>query len=269
MNAVLKALRGGLIVSCQALPGEPLYGSKYMVGMAIAAEQGGAAGLRVNGDDDIRAIRAVTRLPVIGIEKKEYPECSAYITPTMTEVDHVVGAGADIVALDATGSLRPDGSTFADMVRRIRDRYDVLIMGDVSTAEEGLSAVHAGADLVSTTLAGYTPYSATVDGPDFQLLARLAREAGVPVVAEGRFWTPEECRQAFGLGAFAVVVGTAITRPQEIAHRFVKVTPRWISQLKSTETANRNDAQKVEANAKPQTVRQCSIDHKKREADVH
>ena len=229
LHTVLEALRGGLIVSCQALPGEPMHGSGYMAAMAVAAERGGAAGLRVNGGDDIRAVRAATRLPIIGIEKKDYPECAVYITPTMTEVDNVIHAGADIVAIDATKSLRPDGGSFADMVRRIRNRHDVLIMGDVSTVEEGLEAARTGADLVSTTMAGYTSYSAWLEAPDFRLLERLVREAGVPVIAEGRIWMPEECREAFLLGAFAVVVGTAITRPQEITRRFAEVTPRYES----------------------------------------
>ena len=221
-----ESVRGGLIVSCQAFPGEPLYGAPTMAQMAMAAQIGGAVGIRANGPDDIRAIRAVTRLPVIGIYKRTYENSFVYITPTMKEVDEVVAAGADIVAVDATARRRPDGQATVDFLRAIRARHSVLVMGDVATLEEGVLAASADVDVVSTTLSGYTEQSEAHEGPDFHLLAQLVRTLGVPVVAEGRISTPEECARAFALGAFAVVVGSAITRPQDITRRFAAATPR-------------------------------------------
>ena len=222
-----EALRGGLIVSCQAFPGEPLYGAPMMAQMAQAATDGGAVGIRANGPDDIRAIRAVTRLPVVGIYKKVYEYSPVYITPTMKEVDAVVEAGADIVAVDATARRRPDGRTTGEFLHAIRARHpSVGLMGDIATQEEGKLAAEAGVDLVSTTLAGYTGQNEAHDGPDFNLLAQLVRSLAIPVIAEGRISTPQECARAFALGAFAVVVGSAITRPQDITRRFVEATPR-------------------------------------------
>jgi len=219
-------LQGGLIVSCQALPGEPLCGPEFMAAMAVAAQAGGAVGLRANGGPDIEAIKRVTTLPVIGIVKRDYPGSPVYITPTMVEVDEIVEAGADMLATDATRLARPDGRTFAEFVAAIRKRHQILIMGDVSTRQEGLDAVSAGVDVVSTTLSGYTPYSEQRTGPDFTLLEALAQGLDIPVIAEGRITTPEECQRAFELGAFATVIGSAITRPQEIVRRFAAVTPR-------------------------------------------
>ena len=221
-------MHGGLIVSCQAFPGEPLYGAPTMARMAMAAQIGGAVGIRANGPDDIRAIRAVTELPVIGIYKRTYENSFVYITPTMTEVDEVVEAGADIVAVDATARRRPDGWATMDFLRAIRARHSVLVMGDVATLEEGMLAAGAGVDIVSTTLSGYTAQSDAHDGPDFNLLAQLVRALAVPVVAEGRISTPQECARAFAIGAFAVVVGSAITRPQDITRRFAEATPRGL-----------------------------------------
>lgn len=226
MDPIVRSLQGGLIVSCQALPGEPLCGPKFMSAMAVAAQAGGAVGLRANGGPDIEAIKRVTTLPLIGIVKRDYPTSPVYITPTMAEVDEIVEAGADILAADATQLTRPDGSTFLEFVAAIRKRHRILIMADVSTREEGHQAQEAGVDLVSTTLSGYTPYSQQIEGPDFTLLAELAQRLTVPVIAEGRISTPEECQMAFDLGAFATVIGSAITRPQEIVRRFAAVTPR-------------------------------------------
>lgn len=234
MNEVVRSLQGGLIVSCQALPGEPLCGPKFMAAMAVAAQAGGAVGLRANGGPDIEAIKRVTTLPVIGIVKRDYPGSPVYITPTMVEVDEIVEAGADMLATDATRLARPDGRTFAEFVAAIRKRHQILIMGDVSTRQEGLDAVGAGVDVVSTTLSGYTPYSEQRTGPDFTLLEALAQGLDIPVIAEGRITTPEECQRAFDLGAFATVIGSAITRPQEIVRRFAAVTPR--SQVVSGES---------------------------------
>lgn len=225
-ETILDRISGGLIVSCQALIGEPLHGPAYMAAMARAAEMGGAVGIRANGPADIAAIRRVTTLPIIGIYKKEYENSQVYITPTMVEVDAIIAAGCDLIAVDATQLLRPDGQTVPEFLQAIRKRHKVLVMGDVSTSTEGVNAQASGVDLVSTTLAGYTHHSPVHVGPDFALLRQLTTSLRIPVVAEGRVVTPEECAQAFALGAFAVVVGGAITRPQDITRRFAEVTPR-------------------------------------------
>lgn len=219
---IVKQLKGGLIVSCQALEDEPLYGSEIMAKMAYAAKLGGAVGIRANYAQDIKAIKEVVDLPVIGLIKRKYDGCPVYITPTIREVKDVVEAGADIVAIDATKSLKPDGKTTAEFIRDIRKTFDIVILADVSTYEEGMEAEKAGADMVSTTLSGYTPYSPKLEGPDFELVKRLAKDLRIPLIAEGRYWTPEEVVKALDLGAHAVVVGTAITRPKDITARFVR-----------------------------------------------
>ncbi|MCD5408616.1 N-acetylmannosamine-6-phosphate 2-epimerase [Candidatus Bipolaricaulota bacterium] len=221
---LLSQLKGGLIVSCQAVEGSPLYGSRFMAAMAQAAERGGAVGIRANGPQDIRAIKEVCSLPVIGIYKRRHPDSEIYITPDFPSAEAVVQAGAEIVALDATPRRRPGGVTLEELVKEIRARFDVLVMADISTEEEGVAAVAAGADIVATTLSGYTPYTASQkqEGPDLELVRRLVVRLEVPVIAEGRFWTPEEVCEAIRLGAHAVVVGTAITNPEAITARLVK-----------------------------------------------
>jgi N-acylglucosamine-6-phosphate 2-epimerase len=220
---VLNQLNGGLIVSCQGLPGEPLHGPAHMAAMAVAAALGGAVGIRANSPADIAAIRAVVSLPIIGINKVDVPGFAVYITPTLEDAGRVSEAGADIIAFDATLRPHPAGLTVKTIIAAIH-ALGKIAMADVATLPEGLAAVEAGVDLVSTTLSGYTPDSPAQEGPDFELLERLALElkpAGVPVIAEGRISTPEQARQALALGAFAVVVGGAITRPQVITARFV------------------------------------------------
>jgi N-acylglucosamine-6-phosphate 2-epimerase len=222
-DQMVTQLQGGFIVSCQALEDEPLFGSNIMASIALAAEQGGAAGIRANSAADIRAIKAKVKLPVIGLYKKHYPDSEVYITPTMEEVDQIVEAGAELVAIDATNRSRPGGLSLPEFIRAIRKRHpQCLIVADVSTYEEGIQAAALGADLVSTTLSGYTPYSPQQEEPDIELVRRLARHRTFPVLAEGRIWTPEQCVECFQAGAHAVVVGTAITRPREITRRFVR-----------------------------------------------
>jgi len=220
-TALLNQVRHGLIVSCQALPGEPLHGSRIMAAMALAAEAGGARGIRANSPADVRAIKAGARLPVIGLHKVDYPDSPIYITPTLTEIRAMAAAGADMIAVDATQRQRPGGESFADLVAKARAELAVSILADVSTLDEGLAAAAAGADAISTTMSGYTDYSPQLDGPDFALLAALVERSPVPVIAEGRIWTPEEARRALDLGAHAVVVGSAITRPQVVVARYV------------------------------------------------
>jgi N-acylglucosamine-6-phosphate 2-epimerase len=214
--------RRSIVVSCQAREDNPLHGPVFMAALAQAAEQGGAAGIRANGTMDIAAIRKVMSLPIIGILKRETPGYPVYITPGFADADGIARAGADIIAVDATARRR-DGETLRDLIRLIHERLVKPVMADIATLAEGVTAAAAGADLVATTLAGYTAETAAgrADAPDFQLLEGLISTIDVPVVAEGRFWTPEQVREAFRLGAHAVVIGTAITNPTAITRRFV------------------------------------------------
>lgn len=219
---ILDAIRGRLIVSCQALEDEPLHGSGIMARMAYAAMLGGAGGIRANSTEDIRAIRELVNLPLIGIIKREYPGSEVYITPTMEEVDRLAEAGAEIIAADATARERPAGESLAAFFRRVREKYPhQLFMADCSTVEEGVAAAAMGFDLVGTTLSGYTPHTRGRKLPDYAMMERLVREAGVPVIAEGGIWTPEQLRRAMDCGVHAAVVGTAITRVKNITERFV------------------------------------------------
>jgi N-acylglucosamine-6-phosphate 2-epimerase len=216
----------GLVVSCQALSDEPLYGSHNMALMAKAAEEGGAIGIRANGKEDIAAIRRITQLPIIGLVKRSVRNSSIYITPTLEDAKSVYQAGADIVAIDGTEWNRPDGTALDFTIQTIQG-WGPKVMCDISTIEEGIRASNAGADYVSTTLSGFTPYSTQQKGPDFTLLSALVERIKTPIVAEGRIWGPEEAIRALELGAAFVVVGTAITRPQVITKRFVSEINKW------------------------------------------
>lgn len=221
MEKVLESIKKGIIVSCQALEDEPLFGEGIMAKMALAAYKGGANAIRANSVRDIKQIKEVVNLPLIGIIKRDYDNSDIYITPTMKEVDEVVAAGAEIVALDGTERQRPDGKTIKELIAEIKIKYPkTLIMADISTEEEGVNAEKYGADIISTTLSGYTPYSPKLKGPDFDLIQKLCAKVNIPVIAEGRICYPEEAKKALDLGAFTVVVGGAITRPMEITRRF-------------------------------------------------
>ena len=221
LSDIKTQIRGGLIVSCQALPHEPLFGAATMAQLAVAAEMGGAVGIRANSPVDIAAIRAVTPLPLIGLWKVDKPGYEVYITPTLTEAWAIADSGADIIALDATDRPHPEGTT-ASLIQRVRTETGLPVLADISTFEEALMAEDAGAEFISTTMSGYTPYSPQQEGPDFDLIARLAGRLTVPLLAEGRISTPEQARMALDAGAFAVVVGGAITRPQQITVRFAQ-----------------------------------------------
>jgi len=216
----LAALRHGLIVSCQAEAGEPLYGASIMAVMARAAAEGGAVGVRANTPVDIVAIRAAVNLPIIGIYKVDLPGTAVRITPTVALACQVADAGAAIVAVDATARPHPDGLSASDLIAQVRAQTGRMVMADVSTVDEGIAAQQAGAELVATTLSGYTGAGQPPDAPDFDLIQRLAASVDVPVIAEGRINTPEQAVHALELGAFAVVVGSAITRPQVITRKF-------------------------------------------------
>lgn len=219
-----ETLAGGLIVSCQAREGHPLHDSRVIAAMARAAAMGGAAGLRLNGEDDIREVRRTVVVPIIGIRKVWTPESPVYITPTFADVQAVADAGADIIALDATSRPRRGGERLDDLIPRIKDVLGRPVMADVATVEEGVHAAALGADLVTTTLAGYTDAGPAPEDPDLDLVAKLSGVLRVPVVAEGRYRTPAQVREALRRGAFAVVVGRAITDPLMLTKAFVEVT---------------------------------------------
>lgn len=223
-NSVLERIKGGLVVSCQALPEEPLHSSYIMSRMAYAATLGGASGIRANTVEDITAIRGVTDLPIIGIIKKVYDDVpTVYITPTMAEVDALVECGVDIIAIDATKRTHPGGVGARDFIASVRAKYpNQLLMADCSTSEEGMIAAELGIDLIGTTLCGYTDYTKGEKLPAYDLISYLVKNSGKAVIAEGGIWSPEELKAAMDCGAHAAVVGTAITRPMDITKRFVK-----------------------------------------------
>jgi N-acylglucosamine-6-phosphate 2-epimerase len=219
-SGTLSRLKVGLVVSCQALPGEPLHGPVFMTAMAVTAVRAGAVAVRLNGLADISAVRAANLgVPIIGLWKDG--DEGVYITPTLEHALAVVAAGADVVALDATYRPRPDGRTLAETIEAIHSRTGALVMADVATAEEGHAAAEAGADLVGTTLSGYTENTLDKQGVDFHLIEQLASTLTIPVFAEGRIGTPAQAAEALNRGAWAVVVGGAITRPGAITSGFV------------------------------------------------
>lgn len=225
LHPTLEKLKGKLIVSCQALEGEPLHRPEggVMVLMAKAALEAGAVGIRAEGVVDIKQIKtSYKEVPVIGIIKRSYPNFASYITATMKEVDELVSVGSDIIALDATLQERGDGLTVNEFVKMIKEKYpDQLLMADISTLEEGLNAAAIGFDLIGTTMNGYTPYTESQTKPNFELMKDLVEQTNTPIVAEGKIHTPEDLAKAFEQGIFTAVVGGAITRPKEIAQRFI------------------------------------------------
>lgn len=218
---MIDAIYNKLIVSCQAREGEPLRDSLIMAKMAQAAVLGGAAAIRAAGNADIKAIKAVVTVPVIGLVKKKYPGSSVYITPTEQEIISLLASGCEIIALDATSRLRPHQTRLADLLALIH-HHRRLAMADISTFEEAKAAQDLGFDLVATTLAGYTDYSKQTTGPDLKLIKQAVRRLFVPVIAEGRIYDVAALKKVLKIGPHAVVIGTAITRPQAITERFVK-----------------------------------------------
>lgn len=230
---VLAALRGSLIVSVQAAPGEPLFAPDHILALALSVINGGARGLRLESEEHIAYVRKRTGVPIVGLIKapdvrEEDRLSQVYITPTFYECAAIARAGADVVALDATARRRPDDSTVEQIIKRVHEELDKLVWADVSNLEEGMTAMRAGADIISTTLSGYTLETkvSPETPPDFPLLSKLVENTRMPVVLEGRVWHPDDVREAYRRGAYAVVVGSAITRPQLITNRFVKALPQ-------------------------------------------
>ena len=222
-KTLLERLKGHLIVSCQALDYEPLHSPFIMGRMAIAANEGGAAGIRANTPEDVAEIKRVVDLPVIGLYEKEYPDSEVFITPTMEEIDAMVSCGSDIIAMDATARIHPNGLTTDDLFALAKKAYpDQVFMADCATFEECVHAQNIGFDIVGTTLRSYTEYTKGVRIPDFELFRQLKKGMSIPFIAEGGIWDPEEARLAIECGAFAVVVGSAITRPQLITRRYAR-----------------------------------------------
>ena len=220
----LEVLRGTLIVSCQAHGNHPLRDASMMSSLAQCAERGGAAAIRADGPEDIRSIREAVSLPIVGIYK--VPRGGRFfITPTMEHARAVVAAGADVVAVEATLENRPDQEDLESLIRRIREELSVPVVADISTFEEAIRAWKSGAELVATTLSGYTRDSPEREEPDLDLVRKLA-ETNFPVVAEGHVHTPEQVRELFNAGAHSVVVGTAITDPVTITSWFARAARR-------------------------------------------
>ena len=234
---MIESIRKHLIVSCQALKDEPLYSSFIMSKMALAAQMGGAKGIRANSVDDITEIKRTVNLPIIGIIKKDYDDSDVYITPTISEVDDLAKTGCEIIAMDATSSLRPNNIPLDIFFKQVREKYsNQLFMADCSTIEEAINADKLGFDFIGTTLVGYTSQSHKdrIEAEDFKIIREIIKNVSHPVIAEGNIDTPEKARRVLDLGCYSVVVGSIITRPQVITKRFTDMIERgkmneWIN----------------------------------------
>ena len=226
---MIESIRKHLIVSCQALKDEPLYSSFIMSKMALAAQMGGAKGIRANSVDDITEIKRTVNIPIISIIKKDYDDSDVYITPTIFEVDDLVKTGCEIIAMDATSSLRPNNIPLDIFFKQVREKYsNQLFMADCSTIEEAINADKLGFDFIGTTLVGYTSQSHKdrIEAEDFKIIREIIKNVSHPVIAEGNIDTPEKARRVLDLGCYSVVVGSIITRPQVITKRFTDMIER-------------------------------------------
>lgn len=225
MDSKVENLKGKLIVSCQALPDEPLHSSFIMGRMALAAKQGGAVGIRANTKEDIKEIRSQVDLPIIGIVKRDYDDSEIYITPTMKEIEELMEVKPEIIAMDATIATRPGGKNIDEFFKEVKEKYpEQLFMADCSTVDEALHADELGFDFIGTTMVGYTPQSRgdKIEANDFEILRKIVSNVKHKVIAEGNINTPQKARRVVELGAYSVVVGSIITRPQLITKSFVE-----------------------------------------------
>lgn len=223
----MEELRHKLIVSCQALPDEPLHSDFIMARMAVAAKEGGASGIRANSVVDIAAIQKAVDLPIIGIIKRDYEDADVYITATIKEVDELMTVRPNIIAIDATTSTRPNGESLKEFFQKAKEKYpDQLWMADCSTIDEMLTADQLGFDFIGTTLVGYTKQSQgdKIESNDFEIIRKALSKLSHPLIAEGNIDTPDKVHRVLELGAYSVVVGSAITRPQLITKKFVEAT---------------------------------------------
>ena len=225
MNKLIESLRSGLIVSCQAPDGSPLNDPRIISAMALAASNHGAVAVRINGEANIRATRERVTIPIIGIQKDVTPGYPVYITPTYEVAARLKESGADLIALDGTSRPRPHGEKIEDLISRIQGSLGLPVMADIATLEEGLFVAEWGADLVATTLCGYTEETQGVELPALELVNNLSRRIEVPVVCEGGVASPRAMVEAFEEGAFAVVVGTAITGVDRLLELFIRELP--------------------------------------------
>ncbi|AYW44745.1 N-acetylmannosamine-6-phosphate 2-epimerase [Tetragenococcus koreensis] len=222
-NNVLEKIKGGLIVSCQARKGWPMYGTEIMVAFAKAAEQGGACGIRATEPQNIKAIKNEVDLPMIGIFKQWYDGYEVYITPTYESAAAIAAAGADIVAMDGTQRNRPNGEALDEIIKKIHKNYPtVLVMADCDNLENGKYAQECGADIVSTTMAGYTKSTRNQQSFNPDLVKEMKEKLTIPIIAEGHISDVEELYTAYKSGADSVVIGTAITRPEIITKKLVE-----------------------------------------------
>lgn len=223
---MLEKVKGNLIVSCQALPDEPLHSSFIMSKMALAALEGGAKGIRANSKEDIIEIKKEVDLPVVGIVKRDYEDSPVFITATYKEIDELIESGCEMIAMDATTRKRPDNIELADLVKYTREKSSsIQLMADIATLEDAIQAEKLGFDCISTTLHGYTEETTgnKLFHDDFKFLKDVLENVTIPVIAEGNVITPEMYKRCMELGAYSSVVGGAITRPKEITKRFVGI----------------------------------------------
>jgi len=222
MVDVIESLKNCMIVSCQSEGNDPFNADpEYMALFARAAEMGGAKGIRTQGIEKLKAIKRAVNLPVIGLLKSKFEDGTVRITGSFNEVEQLIEAGSDIIAIDGTFRNR-EGFTGPDFIAEVKIRYGCLVLADIATYEEAIACEKAGADCISTTLNGYTPDTLQFhDGPNYDVLATIVKDVKVPLFAEGRYNTPTEAKKAMQLGAYAVISGTVITRPRVITSWFV------------------------------------------------
>jgi N-acylglucosamine-6-phosphate 2-epimerase len=223
MNELIASFNHGLIVSCQTEDDDPFNSPQLMAKFALSAKLGGAVGIRTEGINNIQAFHAEVDLPLIGIIDGQFENGWICVTPDFKDIEAILKAGADIVALDVTPRKRPNGMDGIEFFDEVRNRFDIPLIADISTFEEGIRAAEMGADAIATTLSGYTELTQKylTDEPDFRLIEELSRAVKIPVMAQGRIWTPQHAKEALKVGAFCAVAGTAITRPRAITKKFV------------------------------------------------